>query len=87
MALTQDKPKQKLKLINIGLAPHDGIITIGISPHGFIFIGAIPHGVISIGLVPIGLLSISSVQPHEHQQNLSELKIDSEMEHEGHMSH
>jgi hypothetical protein len=53
--------KRKLKLINIGLAPHDGIITIGISPHGLISIGAIPHGVISIGLVPMGVFSLGFV--------------------------
>ncbi|GAB4539180.1 MAG: hypothetical protein Tsb0014_29410 [Pleurocapsa sp.] len=53
--------KTKRKLINIGLAPHDGLITIGISPHGFISIGAIPHGVISIGLVPMGVISVGLV--------------------------
>jgi hypothetical protein len=49
------------KLINIGVAPHDGIFCIGISPHGLISIGAIPHGLISIGLVPMGLFSVGLV--------------------------
>ncbi len=112
MALVEEKPKEKRKLINIGLAPHDGIITIGISPHGLISIGAIPHGVISIGLVPMGVVSIgfvsmgllsigsismgllsmgkttmSIVQIHEHHQMSPEPKMESEMNHDRHMSH
>jgi hypothetical protein len=54
-------PRKKLKLLSIGIAPHDGIITIGVSPHGLIAIGAIPHGLISIGLVPMGVVSIGFV--------------------------
>ena len=56
-----DQPKRKRKLFSIGFAPHDGIISIGVSPHGFISIGAIPHGVISIGLVPMGAVAIGFV--------------------------
>jgi GLTT repeat (6 copies) len=52
---------KKLKLLSIGIAPHDGIISIGISPHGLISIGAIPHGLVSIGLMPMGLVSIGLV--------------------------
>ena len=56
-----EKRKEKTPLINIGYAPHKGIITIGAVPHGFISIGAIPHGIISIGLVPMGVVSIGLV--------------------------
>jgi hypothetical protein len=56
-----NKFKTKQKLINIGIAPHDGLVTIGVSPHGIISIGAIPHGLISIGLVPMGVISIGLV--------------------------
>lgn len=52
---------KKQKLVNIGVAPHDGIFCIGISPHGLISIGAIPHGLISIGLIPMGLFSLGLV--------------------------
>ena len=52
---------EKLKLLSIGIAPHDGIFSIGVSPHGLIAIGAIPHGLISIGLVPMGVVSIGFV--------------------------
>ena len=58
---SSEKRKGKRRLINIGYAPHNGIITIGISPHGFISIGAVPHGFISIGLVPMGVVSIGLV--------------------------
>lgn len=114
MTVNKDKPKKKprkWKLINIGLAPHDGIITIGISPHGFISIGAIPHGVISIGLVPMGVLSVGlvsmgllsigsvsmglmsigrtsmSIFEQEHQQMIPKSTTESDLNHEGHMSH
>ncbi len=53
--------QKKLKLLSIGIAPHDGIFSIGISPHGLISIGVIPHGLISIGLVPMGAISIGLV--------------------------
>jgi hypothetical protein len=53
--------RKKLKLLSIGIAPHDGIFSIGVSPHGLISIGAIPHGLISIGLVPMGVVSIGFV--------------------------
>jgi len=52
---------KKQKLFNIGVAPHDGIFCIGISPHGLISIGAVPHGLISIGLIPMGLFSVGLV--------------------------
>ncbi len=52
---------KKQKLINVGVAPHDGIFCIGISPHGLISIGAIPHGLISIGLIPMGVFSMGLV--------------------------
>ena len=52
---------QKLKLLSIGLSPHDGIFSIGVSPHGVISIGVVPHGLISIGLVPMGAISIGLV--------------------------
>ncbi len=60
MADGQNKRK-KLKLLSIGIAPHDALLSIGISPHGLISIGAIPHGLISIGLVPMGVVSIGLV--------------------------
>jgi hypothetical protein len=53
--------KSDRKLISIGIAPHDGFISIGVSPHGLISIGAIPHGLISIGLVPMGVVSFGLV--------------------------
>jgi len=39
---------QKLKLLSIGISPHDGIFSIGVSPHGLISIGVVPHGLISL---------------------------------------
>ena len=56
-----DKQKTKRKFLAIGFAPHDGIVSIGVSPHGLISIGAIPHGLISIGLVPMGAVAIGFV--------------------------
>ncbi|MEP0959420.1 hypothetical protein [Microcoleus sp. FACHB-1515] len=53
--------KKRLKLVSIGIAPHDGIFSIGVSPHGIISIGAIPHGLISIGLAPMGVISMGLV--------------------------
>jgi GLTT repeat (6 copies) len=62
---TQEQPKplksKPLKLVVVGIAPHDGIFSIGVSPHGLISIGAIPHGLIAIGLVPMGVISIGLV--------------------------
>lgn len=55
------KSLKNQKLVNIGVAPHDGIFCIGISPHGLISIGAIPHGLISIGLIPMGIFSVGLV--------------------------
>jgi hypothetical protein len=49
------------KLISIGIAPHDAVICLGVSPHGLISIGAIPHGLVSIGLVPMGIFSLGIV--------------------------
>jgi GLTT repeat (6 copies) len=53
--------KAKRKLFEIGIAPHDAVICLGVSPHGLISIGAIPHGLISIGLVPMGIISFGCV--------------------------
>ena len=53
--------KAKRKILSIGFAPHDGMISLGVSPHGFISIGIIPHGVVSIGLVPMGVLAVGFV--------------------------
>ncbi|NJK47658.1 hypothetical protein HC931_05265 [Candidatus Gracilibacteria bacterium] len=53
--------KEKRKLFAVGIAPHDAVICLGVSPHGLISIGAIPHGLISIGLVPMGIISIGFV--------------------------
>lgn len=53
--------KTSKKLIAFGIAPHDAIICLGVSPHGLISIGAIPHGLISIGLVPMGIFSLGIV--------------------------
>ncbi len=53
--------KAKRKILSIGFAPHDGIISVGVSPHGFISVGIIPHGVVSIGLVPMGVLAVGFV--------------------------
>jgi hypothetical protein len=54
-------PKTTKKLISIGIAPHDAVICLGVSPHGLISIGAIPHGLVSIGLVPMGVFSLGLV--------------------------
>ncbi len=60
--MTSDRVRpKKLKLLSIGIAPHDGIFSIRISPHGLISTGAIPYGLISIGLVPMGVVSIGFV--------------------------
>ncbi len=56
----ENRPK-KAKLLSIGIAPHDGIFSIGVSPHGLISIGVMPHGLVSIGLVPMGVVSIGLV--------------------------
>jgi hypothetical protein len=56
-----ESKSKKLKLVEVGIAPHDGIFSIGVSPHGLISIGAIPHGLISIGLVPMGVISVGLV--------------------------
>jgi hypothetical protein len=53
--------KTSKKLIAFGIAPHDAIICLGVSPHGLISIGAIPHGLISIGLVPMGIFSLGII--------------------------
>jgi hypothetical protein len=58
---TMKEFKPKRKLFQIGIAPHDALICLGVSPHGLISIGAIPHGLISIGLVPMGIISIGLV--------------------------
>ncbi len=55
------KGKKSPKLLSLGIAPHDGLCCIGVSPHGLISTGAIPHGLISIGLVPMGVISIGLV--------------------------
>jgi len=59
--IDQTNQLKKLKLIAIGIAPHNGIFSIGVSPHGLISIGSIPHRLISIGLVPMGVISIGLV--------------------------
>jgi hypothetical protein len=59
---TEIKPLQKkLRPIEIGIAPHNAWLCIGVAPHGLISIGAVPHGLVSIGLVPMGVVSIGLV--------------------------
>ena len=48
---------KKIKILSIGIAPHDGLISIGVIPHGLISIGLVPMGAISVGLVSMGLFS------------------------------
>jgi hypothetical protein len=40
---------------------HAKLISVGITPTGYIAIGVVPMGIISIGIVPMGVVSIGTV--------------------------